>query len=602
MIVWAIWGDHCFFYKDVKGAQLMKNKAPENQSAPVLMVRDMEYERILYKDMVPYTEEAFMAALEKGSEEGIVFACDRLKVPAETLRNMNITFYPTMRNATQLKGMLVKTKDGDLRLKHVATDHALLAKVCEIFEQRHGVEFPYYGDEWGGLAVRLAEWYVCQQRPKHLDRDAYKDGKCYVCGEPATHFEAHHVVQPMRGGDPMGDNVKPVHPDCHAWVTGLQKMGLYAAGRLSFYSELSPAETVAWENTPKPRQICDGVGDPRGRDSYGVRCVDVKNCRPAGLTTCKRLPVFSPADAPEPFVRDRFEEYDYLFVERPRHILQNLVPFQGPQRYCLDAVKYMLWKKVIDFDCIVYGLRASHSVDPDVLDHAFKSMQAIVGDAWDAQGASDDERFCKGYCSSKKKAQKTMVLSCIGTMNRGPGEEWRARRTSCFGDVPGVSVVTFDIGDRRMPFCKVARKVIDNRTAKPIGLICLQKEICAVDFMEHHMKRWGIKVFGRVVDCVIYRADKEQQARVKQLADGDNPVSARYDFKDQFIVPNCEQGKSPPPPPREKALKPWTAADETDPAVERLVSAVSLHCVLRKHGLGFNTTGLIQDFVWATPT
>ena len=60
---------------------------------------------------------------------------------------MNLTFYPTMRNASHLKGILIKTKDGgDLRLKHVSADHTILAKVCEIFEQRHGVEFAYYGD------------------------------------------------------------------------------------------------------------------------------------------------------------------------------------------------------------------------------------------------------------------------------------------------------------------------------------------------------------------------------------------------------------------------------------------------------------------------
>ena len=112
-----------------------------------------------------------------------------------------------------------------------------------------------------------------------------------------------------------------------------------------------------------------------------------------------------------PYDHNRIEEYDYMFVERPRHILQNLVPYQGPQRYCLDAVKYMLWKRVIDYDCITLGYRASHCVDPDVLDHAFKSMQAIVGEAWDDVGASNDERFSKGPASSRKKAQKTIVLS-----------------------------------------------------------------------------------------------------------------------------------------------------------------------------------------------
>ena len=117
-------------------------------------------------------------------KDHVLFACDRLKVPAETLRNMNITFLPSMRNATQLKGIFVQLKDHQVRLKHVATDHILLAKVCELFEARHNVKFPYYGDEWGGLAVRLAEWYVCQHRPKHLNRADYKDCLLYTSPSP----------------------------------------------------------------------------------------------------------------------------------------------------------------------------------------------------------------------------------------------------------------------------------------------------------------------------------------------------------------------------------------------------------------------------------
>jgi hypothetical protein len=106
-----------------------------------------------------------------------------------------------------------------------------------------------------------------------------------------------------------------------------------------------------------------------------------------------------------------------------------------------------------------------------------------------------------------------------------------------------VQVVSFDIGDKKMPFCRVARKIIDNRTAKPIGLISLQKEICAVDRVERYMKLNKVEVFGRVVDCVIYKANKEQQAGIEEYARKDNKVSARYDFKDRFHVPNCPQGK-----------------------------------------------------------
>ena len=143
--------------------------------------------------------------------ESVIFACDRMKVPAATLRNMGITFYPTMRNATQLKGITIKTeKRGDIKVRHISADHRLLAKVCEIFEKKHNVEFPYYGDEWGGLAVRLAEYYVCEHRPKHLNREACNDGVCYICGEPYEQYEAHHVVQPMRGGDST-NNLSLIH-------------------------------------------------------------------------------------------------------------------------------------------------------------------------------------------------------------------------------------------------------------------------------------------------------------------------------------------------------------------------------------------------------
>ena len=52
---------------------------------------------------------------------------------------------------------------------------------------------------------------------------------CKVCGDPMDKgAEMHHPTQPTRGADP--DKVEPLHPDCRAWITGLQKMGVCAAG------------------------------------------------------------------------------------------------------------------------------------------------------------------------------------------------------------------------------------------------------------------------------------------------------------------------------------------------------------------------------------
>ena len=65
-----------------------------------------------------------------------------------------------------------------------------------------------------------------------------------------------------------------------------------------------------WAATPKPPQLIWGSGSHRD-----VFCLDVRACRPSALLE-QRLPVFGPADDPQPYVRDKFETYDYLWVAR----------------------------------------------------------------------------------------------------------------------------------------------------------------------------------------------------------------------------------------------------------------------------------------------
>jgi hypothetical protein len=77
---------------------------------------------------------------------------------------------------------------------------------------------------------------------------------------------------------------------------------------------------------------------------------------------------------------------------------------------------------LITFDDIVYGLKASRWVAPEVLRNAFETIQKdLVFKAWNPDWQT--ERF------SVRGAQKTFVLACIGTMNRPPATEWTVRQS-----------------------------------------------------------------------------------------------------------------------------------------------------------------------------
>ena len=599
MIVWAIWGDHVFFYKDVKGVQHLKVMSSKDASAPVLQTRneydgDVAYKRVEYKDMEAWDSGRFMDLYNK--KTGATFHTADIEAAAAWLRWKCVPFQPAWRDPNHMKSLTVTLpeKKVKIRVKSVSEHADLLQAICSEAARKFDAPFPYYGEEWGGLAVRIAEYLCMQHRPRSKPK-CDTSGLCSVCGDPlGREVELHHPVQPRRGGDP--EAVVPIHPECHAWITGLQKMGLNSTGAMSFYSELSPDETVAWEQTPKPRQIC--WGDGVDAQLHEVRCVDVKNCRPNMLYSTKRLPIFGPMDAQEPFCVDRFEEYDYLQVERPilkayrdDDDLKDLAPYQGPQRYHVDVVKYMLDKRVITFDDIVYGLKASRWVAPEVLRNAFETMKDLVFKAWSPDWQT--ERF------TVKGAQKTFVLACIGTMNRPPATEWTVRRSAEACDVPGATVVTIDLDKKKLPLRKVQRRVYDNRTALPIGLIALQKEVCAVDFAARCVRRLGMKIHGMVVDCVLFTGRKTGELRGELR--GAEKYGYTYDTKLSFTVPKCPQGKAKLAPPRPPP-KAWVRLDEQDEAeVDRMRSRVTLLDILRKAGLRFDITRRIAEFLGDSP-
>ena len=596
MVVWAVWGDHVFFYKDSAGAQTLKVRRPKDDGEPVLQSRneldgDAAYRRVEFKDMVEWDLDCFTQRLRE--KVPTTFWTAHIAEAADELRAQGVQFYASWRDQNHMKALSVPLgAKSCIRVKQVALYPELLGDICAAAERKFGAPFPYYGEEVGGLAARITEYLCMQHRPRRKP-ECEPAGLCSVCGDPlGAEYELHHPVQPLRGGDP--EAVVPIHPECHAWITGLQKMGSYSAGAMSFYSELSPRETEIWEQTPKPRQLCWGDGG-RGKKVY---CVDVKNCRPNMLYSTKRLPIQGPMDEPEPFCVDRFEEYDYLHVDRyplrPYRAgddLTDVVPYQGRQRYHVDVVKYMLDKGVITFDDIVYGVKASRFLAPEVLRKAFETLQELVEAAWSPD--YETERF------TLKGAKKTFVLACIGTMNRPPATEWVARRSAEACDLPNATVITIDLCGKKLPTRKVPRRVYDNRSALPIGLIALQKEICAVDFAARRTRFLGMPIHGMVVDCVLYSGKWTGMLR-EQLQDGAK-YGFTYDFKETFTVPSCPQGKAkraPPPPP----VRPWVCCDEQDAVeVARLRDQVELFTIMKRGGLSFDITRRIAEFLGDNP-
>ena len=574
MIVWAIWGDHVFFYKDVAGAQFLKVMQPMDATAPVLQTRnDLDgetgYRRIEYKDMQAWCPDRFKELYHK--KESATFRTSDIDEVADCLRSAKVDFNPSWRDPNFMKHLTIKFKHErtTIRIMGVPQHAYLLETICD----EAGI--PYYGENWGGIAVRVAEELCTNKRPANVQREP---GLCWHCGCDALDYEMHHPVQPMRGGDPHA--VEAVCIDCHAWLTDLQRMGLNSAGKLSFYSELSPEETVLWEETAKPRQICWGDG----KVSDSLRCVDVKNCRPDMLFTAARLPIFGPMDAPTAFVPDLFHGYDYFFVEKyplrkygDDEEMIDVAPYHGPGRYHLDAVKYMLDKKVITFADIKYALAASRYLPPEKLKDTFGKMKDFVEAAWDKH--MNDERVDDRH-DALRGLQKTFVLALIGTMNRPPATEWTVRSSACAYDVPGATIVTLDLDKKKLPKYKAQRRVYDNRTALPIGLIALQKEACAVDWAARCARELGLTIHGGVVDCVIYSVrQEERKAKERELKELLNKYDFQYDFKKKFTLPNCEQGKAKPAPqrPLPKCLTDsWIRVDERDgPRVEKLRRAAN---------------------------
>jgi hypothetical protein len=291
MIVLSVWGDHAFFYRDTHGAQGVK-MAPVAAIPELKLASRVDYERVPYSEMEPWPEVQILTSeLDVGIPTTGTFRTDRICEVLHDLREAKLNFRVRHRTASVVSSIRM----GQVRIKAMPPAAELLSSIAQALAKR--VPFVYYGETEGAFATRFFEALLSKRRPSRIDRGAVLErqgGLCGKCGDPLEEYEVHHEVSIRDGGDSDPKNLVALCLPCHDIET--EKQGHFS--RHSFWSELGPDATELWERTPKPAQLVWGSGSRRD-----VECLDVKACRPSALLE-SRLPVFGPADDPEPYDRE----------------------------------------------------------------------------------------------------------------------------------------------------------------------------------------------------------------------------------------------------------------------------------------------------------
>jgi len=161
MVVFSVWGDHCMFYRDTRGASCMPVQSVKEVPQFELVVRQ-EYDRTPYDEMRPWSPEAFSRACKK--QESVVFKAECLHLCTRFLREQRHSFYCKYRNTHAASQVRVKMQSGVICARAVSARADYLKRLGGAYAQRHGGPFVYYGEELGTIATRLMEALLSSQR------------------------------------------------------------------------------------------------------------------------------------------------------------------------------------------------------------------------------------------------------------------------------------------------------------------------------------------------------------------------------------------------------------------------------------------------------
>ncbi|MGV2436768.1 MAG UNVERIFIED_CONTAM: HNH endonuclease [Anaerolineae bacterium] len=136
-----------------------------------------------------------------------------------------------------------------------------LNDIAKEFERHTKLALPYHGDTLPSLMRRLVDEHLYYRRRKVPQeviarlRARAKD-LCEHCGDAVDEYEIHHTKEVCFGGENSIENLQLLCRPCHVSVTESR----YIERKPRLQSCFTPEMAELFYNTPKPQQLCWGIG------------------------------------------------------------------------------------------------------------------------------------------------------------------------------------------------------------------------------------------------------------------------------------------------------------------------------------------------------
>ena len=360
-----------------------------------------------------------------------------------------------------------------------------LKAICDSVARELGLkDFYYEGDTPQVLMDKLCSAALSEQRHR-VDRQTVLANQGFLCDKCSAidRLEVHHITPFGQGGSSHPSNLVGLCRVCHAEETETQQEGGLRTRR-PYYSQMSPrVANMFMRQVRMPKAVINGyrADDPFG-DAEEVQCMDVRGCRRNAIFNTERLPIFGPADQERPFLYDPaicphpVMNADFYWVKRGDEDDGHV--YQGPNLYCLDAVKEMIRLHLIRYEDIEYTLTASRHVSGQHFRRVFDAVQRAAGEQLQRPGLSRERR------AEIEGLPKRMMNSMIGIWNKPIRTRLEVRRSGRVDDLGRCDVIRSKLGSEDgVADCIVRTQMLSCEMAYPLGLIALQMELVTVNRM-----------------------------------------------------------------------------------------------------------------------
>jgi hypothetical protein len=493
--------DHAFFYQPAEGkAVAQMNVVEPKHTQPVRLAQHpsdaTRFRRQRFDEMQPYSAEALDAAIE--ARVSTTFYAYKLDEVEADLRARQLLARPQYKDHRTVRAYAMKLGDpgrkkraegqsqnAAIRINRVTDNVHRLHLLAAEFQKHTGLSLPYHGEELPTLMRRLIDEHLYWRRSK-IPREireivrVRQDDKCEKCGDAlAGHGELHHIKAVADGGSNDSSNLQLLCHMCHTQISESQHLAKNP--RLS--SCFNPEMMNLFNNAAlKPKQIHWGIGVSGDDPLKTVWSIDINGCRRNALLHAEYLPSFEFTDDLESYDVNRFDEYDFFWVDNGVELnlercecdratcslclgtslnpnrLRSL-PYDGPKLYPKVAVKYFLELGICRHDSIYWAVKASRRIKTSDLNATLQLAERLLTKVF-----PDDEGVIK-----------RAMLSLIGLWGRPYTVEWHVERTRIMEDMDRVTMVGVD-AEGVPPTHKAHTVVLSNYSYMPIALHVLNQE------------------------------------------------------------------------------------------------------------------------------